>query len=357
MAASGEADAVSRNFLIVCTNVGSLGCNRNLKEHNIKVRRKLTDTVTSIRTKYRSDNLALCVQECGHFDVSLRPHFGTPLVCDDHVTYGANDNGVMGVATYSVGGNCTGHNTGDTTNEICTISASLCNSRGRLIKVGIINCYRNISKNYERSIEQTKAAITKQINALEAVNIKTFIICGDFNSTSFKYDEKNARELSHVAWYHQANDHTAKHRIDKCFTNMANAGILEILPSCENVMSASGHHLGHKVCVIFVGKEPTDVNETPRKITSYKKLIDLAMHQRHVFSQNDNSSCRGLEDMAVELTNVVTKLHARCQIEKVQSKKNAQAVLVSRLEGFKDGVISKANAAKVFYESKILVAP
>lgn len=175
MEASKEVGSTSKHFLIACTNVGSLGCNSNLKEHNIKVRRKLTDTISVIRRKYSSDNIALCVQECGYFDVSLRPHFDLPLADDSHVTFGANDNGVRGVASYAMRGDCKSLMINDTTNEICTISACFRSSRGRLKKVGIINCYRNISKDYERSLEQTKAAITKHINALAAIDIKQFV--------------------------------------------------------------------------------------------------------------------------------------------------------------------------------------
>lgn len=109
----------SKHFLIACTNVGSLGNNSNLKEHNIKVRKKVTDTVSIIRHKYSTDNIALCIQECGHFDVTLRPHFDLPLACDRQVTFGADDNGVRGVATYALGGNCKALNHVDTINEIC----------------------------------------------------------------------------------------------------------------------------------------------------------------------------------------------------------------------------------------------
>lgn len=331
---------------MACTNVGSLGCNHNLKEHNINVRRKVVGTISSIRSKYNSDNIALCLQECGHFDVTLRPHFDLPLASDKHVTFGANDNGVRGVATYALGGENTSLISTDLVNEICTISVCFRNSRDRVKKVGIVNCYRNISKNYERTVEQTKAAITRQIDALAARDIKQFVVCGDFNSTSFKYDEKNARELMHTSWYHQANDHTAKHRIDKCFTNMPDAGILEVMDSCEKVES----HSGNKVCVIYLGKEPVAIDAGPKKITSYRKLIDLAIKARPVFNMNDNSTKRGLEMMASEISEVIKSLHLKSVVTKRSDKKNAQRVLISRLEGFKDEVITKANAAKIFYE-------
>lgn len=162
MASPATAGASSKHLLIMCTNVGSLGCNNNLKEHNIKVRKKVIDTVTLIRDKYKSDNIALCAQECGHFDVTLRPHFDGPLACDDHVSFGADDNGVRGVATYLLGGGDASKVAAtDAVNEMCTIIAQYRNNRGRLRKVGIINCYRNISRNYERSVEQRLPSLNK----------------------------------------------------------------------------------------------------------------------------------------------------------------------------------------------------
>lgn len=215
------------------------------------MRQKLTDSISSIRKKYKSDNLALCVQESGHYDVSLRPHFDLPITCDRQVTFGRNDNGVRGVVTYGVGGACRAFDYPDQTNEICTIIANFKSSRGRSKSVAILNCYRNISRNYERSVDQTKAAILKILVELEKIDIKQFVIVGDFNCTSFVFDDKGARELTHPSWYHQANTSSAKHKIDKCFTNVSDAGILTVLESCENV---AGPMLGHKMCAIYLGK-------------------------------------------------------------------------------------------------------
>lgn len=131
---------------------------------------------------------------------------------------------------------------------------------------------------------------------------------------------------------------------------MPDVGILEVRDSCENVVSSRGNKLGHKVCVIYVGKEPIDSNSEPKKVTSYRKLIDLAAGLKYSFKTTENTTKRGLECMAVELTELVKAMHDKCLITIKADRRSRQSILVSRLDGFKKDVVSKASAAKVFYE-------
>lgn len=302
--------------------------------------------VTAVREKYKADDIALCVQECVSYDWHLRPHFFEPINTDEHVTFGKDDGGKRGVATYYCGNTTTVAVNGiDTKNEIVTVIGSFLNNRRKVTKVGIINCYRNISKNYERTVKETKEAINRIIDHLVSINVGQFVICGDFNAVDFRFAEKGAHELWHPDWFHQSNEKTAKHKINKAFTNMQNAGILEVRESCENVDAG----FGHKCCVMYVGKRPIANEKETKEVAKIGDIKKISAAYTPSFRFQELLSPELIESAAVELTDMFVEIKNRGTKTCAVKTRHKNAIMISLLDKYDSDIISKQSAAKEYY--------
>lgn len=103
-------------------------------------------------------------------------------------------------------------------------------------------------------------------------------------------------------------------------------------------------------CVPFTLVNPSDTETEPRTVTNYKRLIEITKLSKPFFVYNDTSSCEGLENMASEISKVFTGLHDNSLKTLKANRRSGQAILVAKLNAAGHDVISKANAAKHFYE-------
>lgn len=263
-----DPNEIKNKYIIaINTNVGSLGQNDNLSDNNRATRRRLADLVTEVRSKYASDDVVLCIQECGTYECELPPHFKGPISTDEQVSFGRKVGGKRGVATYATSRFTHAFPASDEKHEICAVVSYFKNSKGGVSKALIVNVYRNISKDYKRSVNDTITAIRSLIKKAANEGVGQVIIVGDFNATNIQID-LGTFELLHKAWFHRANDSTETKYNDKAFTNMPNCGFLEIKPSCENVGSED---LGHKCAVLFLGKKPNESQSVTQELISVKK--------------------------------------------------------------------------------------
>ena len=329
-----------KGVIVMSTNVGSLG-SAPLDTGNINVRSHVARRLAYINNKYgRIDSLHL--QETNNYDVEFLPFFKKPAATNANVTYGRGLGGVRGVSSYTLDGNGA-FDTDDTKNEIACVIRSYRNNRNQITKFAQLNIYRNQSVDFSRSSDETHEAIRRILIKLRDIGVYQSLIIGDFNDTSFKIRLNGFRELTHGKLYHKKNGSTAKRKIDKVFTNIANVGFLEILNSCENVhkrLQDFGKFeevdFGHKTICLWVGAPP---QKTPTSVNTFASLKSLKL-----IAKNDMSTFPAIdpdkspenkpytEYLANLLTNKCEKLIHSALVTRTTNKHNNQVILMNSLE-------------------------
>lgn len=147
-------------MLLTFTNVGSLGSDNpeELKPDNMVVRQQLFDTLATISNDIEPPDI-LCLQECRSFSFEPTPFFKGPVATSSHVTHGANEGGTRGVSIYSNKFSST-IDLNDDVHEACALKFQYRANSGRNKDAAVINIYRNQSKNFTRTIEDTRAFLT-----------------------------------------------------------------------------------------------------------------------------------------------------------------------------------------------------
>ena len=348
--------------IIVSTNTGSLGkSTTECSQSNKKVRSKLSDTLLKVSSLFGVVQLLL-LQESGGYDHRIPPVFDkNPISSNENYSLrgGRGDSKKRGVITFSdIWGKDFLHL--DIEHEICTTISSYRNKRNKDIKFATLNLYRNIScfESSESDIKKAIFNITDRLRKNEGV--RKFLITGDFNSEKFVLG-KDFRELTHHSWYHQHNKHSAKTKIDKAFTNLPadSCGILEILPSTENVEQTEDQALGHKVAVFWVGVKPVKNRKKAARMVSLKILKDIVKNARPNFvdidERHDNvNSTQFLDKVASDFSDEILKLVNMAKIN-ARLKVNPRAILIANLEGKGKAMVhcSKTIAPLYKYMSKV----
>lgn len=337
-----------KHITIINTNVGSLGQNNKLTDGNRIVRRKLVDSMTEARAKYASDHVVVLVQESGAYDVELPQPFGLPVATDEKVNFGKKVGGKRGVCIYASWSQVKPFEIDHLINEVCAVTAPFKNNKGDKSEALIINVYRNISKGFRRTVDQTVEAVHKLIDKAKSQNISQFIICGDFNSVSSNIG-KGAVELFHPEWFHQANENAARKYIDKALSNMPNSGILEIKPTCENITSSG--HLGHKCAVIFIGRMPAGGRPDLKEIVSISRIRKEARKCNPRFENFDQQSTEGLKGMAQEITTIILDIMDRSKVSfKPTGNHTNRVTLIKDLIEQEDQVLTRHDASEKLYK-------
>ena len=341
---SNKSPDRSRPAIISFTNVGSI-C-------STAVKRQLLDGVTKIRNTFGGVDM-LCVQEVMDFDASLPPAFGKPTADDAHVTLGADDRGRRGVATFLAREDQSiGYTHKDLVNEICVEAVSYCDEAGKEHVVAVLNCYRNQSEHYERSVQDTKEAILSITQDLvNNYGISEHIIIGDFNTEELTLPGYN--ELTCDAMFHQKSHNCQKRYIDKAFANLPEAGILCVDISCENIHGSTqdSSQLGHKLITLHAGRHPSDRGEEQAFVVPLGKLKKAAGKKKFLFNEiGSDTDEAGLEEIAVDFTNKMVSLYESVGSVKIRKKRPRQRILIEQLENAADNPDGSTNPWKLLYE-------
>lgn len=336
-----------KRIIVINMNVGSLGQNEKLTEGNRVVRRNVIDSVAEARAKFSTDHVIICVQECGAYDVELPRPFGLPVATDEHVTFGRFIGGKRGACIYASWPQVKPVDPVDDINEICAVTAPFKNNKGDSSTVLIINVYRNISKDFRRTLDQTVQSIHALIEKAKRNNISQFMICGDFNSVAINIG-KDSFEHLHPLWFHQANPNTARKRIDKAFTNMPNSGILEVKRTCENINSSEP--LGHKCVVLFIGRAPTESLPAPTEIVALRKVKKNSKVFTPYFKDFNNLTIEGLRGMAQEMTDMILSILGESKITCRPNRSSARATLIKDLMDQENDVLTRLDASEKLYK-------
>ena len=272
----------TKGLIITAANVGSFGSyNPELKPENIKVRANTINFLTRVAKTYgRVD--AFLAQETNtdnYENFNFTPILkNAPVATNKEASYGADDGGKRGVAIWANqseefkehDNRILNQIPKDDRNEITTTILRYKNRKSRSIPIGIINCYRNQHRIYERSEEETKDAIMKICGKLKALGVNSHLIAGDFNSQSFRLNN-NYREIKSQKLFHKHNSQCRKTFIDKIFANTPNVGLLDVQPTLENT-TTENDQLGHKAYVLWAGSQPYTAETAEVTICNPKKL-------------------------------------------------------------------------------------
>ena len=292
--------------VIAIGNVGSLGVEDNLTEGNSTVRRNVISFLARLHNRYgRVDGLFL--QETNNSEAKFPPIIDyQPTQTDYHVTFGRGDRGVRGVANWlKREDNFKEHDERtlaslpiDRKNEIVTSIIRYNNAKRKSVPVALINVYRNTHSNFKRSVEETKAALKILCSRLRCADVQNFIIFGDFNTENIQLE--GCKRIRHPQLFHKANLNSKKTQIDCVFTNMLNAGFLDVNPSFENVhnneLNNKNWVLGHKAYSLWIGHKPTRSGKTTMKIATPVRLRREAKEWNQINSSLQLPNIRILEN-------------------------------------------------------------
>ena len=337
--------------IIVTTNVGSLGKSTNeCTDANRTVRNNLVAALNKIFTTWGSNASILMIQECGGFQHSLPPFFNNrPISSNECVNYGGGDGDKRGVLNFADSwGSDFVHS--DVQNEICVTISSYVNHKNKQIRFGSINIYRNQHEIYGRTSANTKKALFEVVKELRTKGVRNVIIAGDFNDEKFCMGG-NFRELKDRRWAHRLNKHSTAKFIDKAFSNFAESGVLDILPTAENKESDD---LGHKIAVIWVGSRPKAKKSIKKNICSLKKLKEnckefvpdfMDMDPKH----DNYDDPDFVESVAVNFTLEFKRVIDLSRVE-VTFKLNRSNILMTRLEENSTAIAQGNKAAQPLYK-------
>lgn len=344
-----------KSLILLSANVGSFGQNEDLTVANIKVRQQTIDTLCEVENEYAWVDI-FCVQECNSYHVELRPIFYEPISTDETISFGRNAGGIRGVATYAKEGE--NFNINNDIHECCVTVHQYSNSKNKQVKVAVVNLYRNISRNFERTIGQTISFLTDHVRTkLYENGIRNIIIIGDFNHENVNI--RGFREIKHDDAFHKANKTTRKTFIDKCFANFSSCGLIKILPSLENVHNEDGTKstLGHKVFCIYIGAMPEKAKKKTLKSTDFTaikkeakniKLIDLIDIDRDPKFMNKSFN-DSTEIIAENLSDTFKTIISKSTKEFEIKDRRIDHILVSHIEKNLCGRIRSDKAWKPFY--------
>ena len=315
-------------------------------EENIKVRTSLYDAIAKIYNMYGGID-AIGLQETMNYEFDMGHLFRLPEASSEQVTYGKGDGGRRGVCTYTKETDCV-FETDDVINEICTTLHSYKNKNGVRVRYAFINCYRNQHHIYQRSWEQTVAAIESIRADLRNINVGQVIISGDFNESKKSYP--GLREICHPDFYYKKLPSSAPHRIDRVFTNIVNAGFVEVLKSCENVHRTPDYlDVGHKVAILWVGAPPKKYKPVYRQIPKIKKIRTIAKNAAPlpvIDMDIPESDFAYTEELACILTSKIEDIRLQSLTTTPQPRSNQLVLLETVNAGFDAKDAPKDNSAK-----------
>ena len=328
-------------LICMATNVGSLGAatsiNNEVSREGVIVRQQLHDTLAIASNKYGKIDI-LMLQECNRTDVKLPPFFpDVPSSSNDRTTYGRDDGGVRGVCNYTADSDSQAVDLDDTKNEICVSICYRKNCKGQKVGIGFINAYRNQSREYERTTDETVRAILKIKQNLRNVhNIDQVFVQGDFNDERTSIPGLWKKE--HKRMFHKKDSTSRKTYIDLAFTNIQNCGYLEVYDSCENVHNGSRNKsiFGHKTGLFWIGCKPKPPEKRRVKVISMKRLKEEADKfsetLQGIGKLNKDTWEEHIEKKALEITEVMKSMIKKAEISKIAGKAKNDFVLMQAVE-------------------------
>ena len=262
-----------------------MGREGDLSAANCRVRRNITSHLARINNKYGKVD-GFFAQETNNYSAKLPPLLNfKPTETDEHVTFGRGQNGIRGVANWvKKNQKCKEDDDRilsqlpkDQRNEIAVSILRYANKKRKTIPVAILNTYRNIHKQFERSENDTKKAVQKICEKLRQLGVRNYVLVGDFNSSTIKFNQMTKIHNSEL--FHKANKNSAKTYIDGVFTNMINVGFLEVGPTLENIQESTdteNNLLGHKSYTLWIGGKPTKEPVQTMKVAKQEKIGKIA---------------------------------------------------------------------------------
>ena len=218
----------------------------------------------------------------------------------------------------------------------------------------VLNIYRNINKNVENksaSAEDIRKWIKSQRVAARNETHKTrdCVIVGDFNTHDFELEE-DLVEITDPQIFHQHNDSCAKTYIDRVWTNIDSARLVEVFKTCENKQNNASGKLGHKPFMISIG-ERHDTAKTVTQ-TSNKEVKQIAKRWKKCNSLVDTDypdTKEGIEAMSLELMKRTTECVEAATKTRLKTPKSSNQVAMDYLNSVPDDQVNTKKAASSMY--------
>ena len=184
-------------------------------------------------------------------------------------------------------------------------------------------------------------------------NIRTrdVLIIGDFNDEKFTFDkDSDLREITHPALFHQHNADSGKTFIDRIFTNIPSARILEVFGTVENKTNNDEGLMGHKPYLIQIGKplqgaktvSSTNNGALKKEGKKWKKVDSLK-------SENYPDTEEGIENFAVDLMQKTSEIFKKCTKTRLRTPKSANQCAIDLLNSISNDEINKQKASTTMY--------
>ena len=164
------------------------------------------------------------------------------------------------------------------------------------------------------------------------------------------------QELRDVDFYHKHNSSSRKTRIDRIFTNIASARILQVFSTLENkaeYQDADGNtsnDLGHKPVLIRLGRDKKSKNNRKRfSCKNYKKAVIKfkPIMPTKPIGQDDN--LKYINDTAEYLVGTAQNLVTQSMSTHKKSDWNPEELAIDLLDRAGDNIWKKKDAASRFY--------
>ena len=337
--------------LVLVGNIGLANVEGSKEEVLNGVHGKIFDTIAKANNEV-GQITELDLQETGNGDFEFPPYFQKAAARSTHVTTGEQGRGRRGVASFSIDSDVFEVPPIDNHNEIVGIIINDFR-KGRRVKTGKINLYRNAHKDYNRSTSETITAIRKMIKRMTTdYNVRRIAVVGDWNEEANVFLGSNFRELTHPELKHKHNNNTRETRIDRVFVNFSDARIVKVYPTFENKKTGDIENLGHKAYLVRIGDKENKEKKETVKIISAKKLKMIMKDNEPEFEINLKEDTERKEELieqaAVEFTRKIEKLVDQAKVTVTKTKRKDH-ILISQCTAGQDEIRHGKKADKVFF--------
>lgn len=354
-------------MLILGFNSGSLA--GSMEHLASTVQNNIHTLLHKIYAGYRKFPDITSIQESMNLKYEIWPRYGAPTATDEHVTLNYTDPAGLersarrGVSTYC-----------DKTDFVNLLPNVLPNLEGtttlhkyedftgngmRSRNLLFMSFYGNINSHVRKksaTIPEIKEYIREtRIKARTDPKIATrdVLIIGDFNDEKFNLsDEPDMFELTHPALFHQHNSETGKKYIDRIFTNIQSARILEVFPTVENKSNNEEGLLGHKPYLIQIGKTGTESktvstihNKTLKSEGKKWKKSDSMTDDKNLYADTEE----GVEKLALEFLQRTKRIFEISTRTRLRTPKSANQCAIDLLNSISDNEINNQKASTTMY--------